>query len=70
MPANNSAVAKSIATADQHLENLSVLCGILAGRIAASRRDLRQIRSDAVAAQKHDEQSHAVPSELGAEMLG
>jgi hypothetical protein len=31
---------------------------------------LRQIRSDAVAAQKHDEQSHAVPSELGAEMLG
>jgi hypothetical protein len=69
MGTNDSAVAKSIAAADKRLDNMSVLCGILAGRIEASRRDLRQIRSDVAAAQKHQEQGHAVPSDISADML-
>jgi hypothetical protein len=69
MPIEN-AVAKSIAAADNHLENLSVLCWILSGRIEASRRDLRQIESDIAGAQKQGEGGHAPPSDISADMLG
>ena len=69
MPTKN-AVAQTIAAADKHLENLSVLCWILSGRIQASRRDLRQIESDIAVAQKQVECAHAPASELEADMLG
>jgi len=62
-------VAKSIAMADKRLETLSILCGILAGRIDASRRDLRQIRSDVIDAQRHQETAHAAAREISADML-
>ena len=69
MPTKN-AVAQTIAAADKHLENLSVLCWILSGRIQASRRDLQHIESDIAAGQKQVEGAHAPASELGADMLG
>jgi hypothetical protein len=69
MPIDSSAVAQSIATADHHLENLFVLCGILARQIEATRRDLRQIRSDADSFQSEPDKGHAAASELGADML-
>lgn len=70
MPSDHAATAASIAAADKHLESLYVLCGILSSGIDRARRNLRQIRAEAAAAQKHDEQVHAVPSELGVDMLG
>ena len=64
-----SAVARNIAAADKHLESLSVLSGILSSGIERARRDLRQIRSDAEAAQKHEDRIHAVASDISPEML-
>jgi predicted secreted Zn-dependent protease len=69
MPTDNAAVAKSIAAADKRLETLLVLCGILSGRIEASRRDLRQIRADVASDQKRAEETHAAVAEISADML-
>jgi hypothetical protein len=66
MPTDNAAVAKSIAAADARLDAMSVLCGILSGRIEASRRDLRQIRADVASAQKRAEETHAAAAEISA----
>jgi len=69
MPTETSAVQKSIAAADKHLENLSVLSGMLSSGIERARRNLRQIRSDAAAAQSQPEKGHAAASEVSADML-
>ena len=66
---NQTAFAKSIAVAHEHLKNLGVLCWILSGRIEASRRDLRQIESDIAGGQKQGEGVHSPPSSLDADML-
>ena len=70
MRTDNSAVAKSIAAADKHLDSLCVLSGILSSGIERARRDLRQIRADAAATQSQPEKGHVAASELGADMLG
>ena len=69
MPIDTSAVAESIAAADKHLDSLCVLSGILSSGIARARRDLRQIRSEAHAAQSEPGKCHAAASELTADML-
>jgi hypothetical protein len=69
MPTDNAAVAKTIAAADARLDAMSVLCGILSGRIEASRHDLRQIRSDVASAQRRQEDSRAVAAEISADLL-
>jgi hypothetical protein len=69
MSTDNAAIANSIAEADKRLETLLVLCGILSGRIEASRRDLREIKSNVASAQRRQEDTHAVAAELSAEML-
>jgi hypothetical protein len=69
MSTDNSAVANSLAAADERLKSLSLLCGMLVGGLERSRRDLRQISVDAAGAQKQEEQGHAAASELGADML-
>jgi hypothetical protein len=63
---NSAALANSIAEADRRLETLGVLAGILSSRIEASRRDLRQIRSDVACAQKRTEETHAAAAEISA----
>jgi septal ring factor EnvC (AmiA/AmiB activator) len=68
MPEDN-ATAASLAAADQHLQSLSLLAGIFSSSIERARRDLRQVRSDAEAAQKHENRGHAVPSDISPEML-
>jgi Fic family protein len=68
MPTTNAAIAESLAAADKRLDEMSVLCGILSGRIEGSRRDLRQIRSDIAAAQKRQEETTAA-AEITADML-
>ena len=70
MPTDNSAVAKSIAEADKHLDSLSVLAGIFVSSIDRARRDLRQIRTDAAAMQSQPEKGQVAASEIGADMLG
>lgn len=70
MRTDNSAVAKSIAEADKHLDSLSVLAGIFVSSIDRARRDLRQIRTDAAAIQGQPEKGHVAANELGADMLG
>jgi hypothetical protein len=69
MQIENTAVAQDIAAADKRLETLGVLCSILCGRIEASRRDLRQIRSDVASAQRRQEDTHAAAAEISADML-
>lgn len=70
MQNDSAAIAKSIATAEARLNNMSVLCGICSGRIEALRRDMRQIRSEVASAQKHQEQGRATASEVSPDMLG
>jgi hypothetical protein len=70
MSIDNSAVAKSIAVADERLESLSLLSGMLAGGIERARRDLRQIRADAASTQSQPDKGRAAASELTADLLG
>jgi hypothetical protein len=70
MPIENAAVAQDIATADERLESLSVLSGILSGRIEALRRDLGKIRSDVAFAQRPHVDTHAVAAEITPDMVG
>jgi hypothetical protein len=67
MSTDNAAIANSIAEADKRLETLLVLCGILTGRIEASRRDLRIIKSAVASAQKCQGVTHA--AEISADLL-
>ena len=69
MSTDNAAIANSIAAADKRLETLLVLCGILSGRIEASRRDLRQIEADVASAQRRQEDTRATAAEISADML-
>jgi hypothetical protein len=69
MPTLNAAIAEDLAAADKRLDTMSVLCGILSGRIAASRHDLRQIRADVASDQKRAEETHAAAAEISADML-
>jgi hypothetical protein len=68
MPTLNAAIAEDLAAADKRLDAMSVLCGILSGRIEGSRRDLRQIRSDIADAQRSQEEPHAA-GEICPDML-
>jgi hypothetical protein len=69
MSPDNAVIASSIAAAEMRLETMSVLCGILSGRIEASRRDLRQIRSDVAAIQSQEQTGHATAGQISPEML-
>ena len=69
MPINDSAVAKDIAAADERLKSLSLLCGMLVGGLERSRRDLRQIRSDAASTPSQGEKAHAEADDISAAML-
>jgi hypothetical protein len=69
MPTLNAAIAEDLAAADKRLDAMSVLCGILSGRIEASRHDLRQIRADVASDQKRAEETHAAAAEFSADML-
>ncbi len=65
----NDSVAQDIAAEDKRLSELSVLCSILAAGIDHSRRDLRQIRSDAADKVRPDESGLEAPPEISAAML-
>ena len=60
----NDSVAQDIAAEDKRLSELSVLCSILAAGIDHSRRDLRQIRSDAADKVRPDESGLEAPPEI------
>jgi hypothetical protein len=69
MPTESSAIAKSLAAAETHLDALCVLSGILSSGIDRARRNLRQIRTDVAATPSQPQTGGAAASELGAEML-
>ena len=69
MSNDNSAAAASIAAADKRLDNLSVLCGILAGGIDRARRNLRQIRTDSATVQDREQKGHVAASSISTDML-
>jgi len=81
MPINNAAVEQDIAAAEERLKSLSVLCGILSGRVEASRRDLCQIRANirssdirpqcetVAVPQSREQAGHATPGSISPDML-